>query len=302
MKLWIAKNSEVPVHEQLVTQITIGIVSGDLAANEKLPSTREIARRFDIHSNTVSAAYRRLVEEGFLEFRKGKGYFVLGNAASSLTREQTIAFLLDGLIYQANELGFNLGDLIRLLKGRQTQGAERIRLVESDSGLGAIIRHELSSALDVPIDRITFEEFTDHSISSNHQLVAMVDEKPKIDPMLIDGRRCLYLKGSSASESMKGQPRPGDGEMIAVVSGWDGFLILSRVMLLAAKIEPGNLVVRSTNENGWRESVASASMIICDPLTASMLHQQRNVRIFNVVSNDSIAELSSLVMTAEART
>ncbi|HEV8591550.1 MAG TPA: GntR family transcriptional regulator, partial [Pyrinomonadaceae bacterium] len=143
VKLWIAKNSEVPVHEQLVTQITIGIVSGDLAANEKLPSTREIARRFDIHSNTVSAAYHRLVEERFLEFQKGKGYFVLGNAASSLTREQTIAFLLDGLIYQANELGFNLGDLIRLLKVRQTQRVERIRLVESDSGLGAIIQHEL---------------------------------------------------------------------------------------------------------------------------------------------------------------
>ena len=56
MRLWLSKNSEVPIREQLVTQIILGIVSNDLKANERLASTRDLARRYKIHANTVSAA------------------------------------------------------------------------------------------------------------------------------------------------------------------------------------------------------------------------------------------------------
>ncbi|HKG78053.1 MAG TPA: GntR family transcriptional regulator, partial [Pyrinomonadaceae bacterium] len=64
MRIWISKNSEVPIREQLVTQIVLGIVSNDLKVAERLPSTRELARRYDIHANTVSAAYRELARRG----------------------------------------------------------------------------------------------------------------------------------------------------------------------------------------------------------------------------------------------
>ncbi|HET9479284.1 MAG TPA: GntR family transcriptional regulator, partial [Pyrinomonadaceae bacterium] len=70
MRIWLSKNSEVPIREQLVTQIVLGIVSNDLKVNERLPSTRDLARRYDIHANTVSAAYRELARRGWVEFRK----------------------------------------------------------------------------------------------------------------------------------------------------------------------------------------------------------------------------------------
>src|SRR5215210_1893201 len=76
MRLWLAENSEVPLREQLATQIMLGITSGDLASGERLPSTRELARRFSIHSNTVSAAYRELAQRGWVEFRRGSGVYV----------------------------------------------------------------------------------------------------------------------------------------------------------------------------------------------------------------------------------
>ncbi|MET0754174.1 MAG: GntR family transcriptional regulator, partial [Pyrinomonadaceae bacterium] len=76
MKIWLSKNSEIPVREQIVTQIALGIVSGDLRVGEKLPSTREIARRFGVHSNTVSSAYQKLSEQNLIEFKKGSGFFV----------------------------------------------------------------------------------------------------------------------------------------------------------------------------------------------------------------------------------
>src|SRR5260370_7989358 len=76
MRLWLSKSSEVPLREQLVTQIRLGIQSGDLKVRQKLPSTRELARRFRIHSNTVSAAYRELHRSGWVAVRKGSGVYV----------------------------------------------------------------------------------------------------------------------------------------------------------------------------------------------------------------------------------
>ncbi len=81
MRLWLSKSSEVPLREQLVTQIILGVVSNDLKANERLPSTRELARRYKIHANTVSAAFRELTRLGWVEFRKGSGVYVKARAA-----------------------------------------------------------------------------------------------------------------------------------------------------------------------------------------------------------------------------
>ena len=76
MRLWLSKSSEVPLREQLTTQVLLGIFSNDLKPGQKLPSTRELALRFHIHPNTVSAAYRDLVRRGWVESRKGSGVYV----------------------------------------------------------------------------------------------------------------------------------------------------------------------------------------------------------------------------------
>src|SRR5688500_19380741 len=89
MRLWLSKSSEVPIREQLITQITLGIVSNDLKPSERLPSTRDLARRYSIHANTVSAAYRELARRGWVEFRKGSGVYVRLRADEKIDRKST---------------------------------------------------------------------------------------------------------------------------------------------------------------------------------------------------------------------
>ena len=79
MQLWFARGSEVTIREQLVTQIVLGILSDDLRPGQRLPSTRELARRFRLHPNTVSAGYRQLERERWVEFRHGSGVYVQEN-------------------------------------------------------------------------------------------------------------------------------------------------------------------------------------------------------------------------------
>src|ERR1700761_517222 len=90
MRLWFSANSEVPLYRQLVTQVQLAILSGDLRPGDRLPSTRELARRFAIHPNTISAGYRELEREGWTENRHGSGVYVRANADPPSTPEQIL--------------------------------------------------------------------------------------------------------------------------------------------------------------------------------------------------------------------
>ena len=49
MQLWFSHASGVSLPEQLKTQIILGILSGDLGPGLRLPSTRDVARRYHLH-------------------------------------------------------------------------------------------------------------------------------------------------------------------------------------------------------------------------------------------------------------
>ena len=48
------------MRDQIVTQLELKILGGSLAHGSRLPSVRALARRLNVHHNTVSAAYQDL--------------------------------------------------------------------------------------------------------------------------------------------------------------------------------------------------------------------------------------------------
>ena len=83
MRLWLNRTGEVSLREQLITQVVLAILCKELLPGQRLPSTRDLARRFNIHANTASAAYRELEREGWLEFRHGSGVYVRATRPSA---------------------------------------------------------------------------------------------------------------------------------------------------------------------------------------------------------------------------
>lgn len=65
-----------PIYEQIKDGFRKLIVSNSLAANEKLPSVRELASGLAINPNTIQKAYRELESEGYVYSVAGKGTFV----------------------------------------------------------------------------------------------------------------------------------------------------------------------------------------------------------------------------------
>lgn len=73
---------------QIYRQLLDAILDGRLRSGERLPPTRELARRLDVSRNTVSVAYERLTAEGFLAGRVGDGTYVC-DAPLGRTRRRT---------------------------------------------------------------------------------------------------------------------------------------------------------------------------------------------------------------------
>ena len=296
MKIWLSKNSEIPVREQIMTQIALGIASGDLCAGERLPSTREIARRFGVHSNTVGFAYQKLVEQNLIEFKQGSGFFVGQNKAAIFDGQFKLDQVIAEFFQTAQTLGFSVGEIQNhLQKWLAMQPPERFLVVETDANLREILVEEIRQATDFPVDAIDLADFQIKASRSNQIFVAMIDEMPKIRQILPPDKTCLFLKARSVPGTMTGASRPSADDLIALVSGWEKFLIWAKTFLVAADVESDSIILRSTADANWSKGLKNAAIIICDALTAKDLAGDLRVRVFRIVSDESLSELREIV-------
>ena len=67
------RGSRDPLHRQIVRRIVEAIDRGEVAAGERLPSTRALGRSLRVSRNTVLTAYDELVANGLIEARRGAG-------------------------------------------------------------------------------------------------------------------------------------------------------------------------------------------------------------------------------------
>ena len=85
----LSNTAGVPIYEQIAQQVRDAILTGQVEADEMLPSIRALARELRVSVITTTRAYSDLVAEGFLANVPGKGYFVLPRD-SELVREQVL--------------------------------------------------------------------------------------------------------------------------------------------------------------------------------------------------------------------
>lgn len=117
MKLIISNVSGIPIYEQIKQQIKAAILSGELQAEETLPSLRTLAKDLKISVLTVTKAYTELEQEGFVKNVQGRGCFVMGSG-SELIKEQLICKVENNLteaIKAARMANLSTEELHRLL-------------------------------------------------------------------------------------------------------------------------------------------------------------------------------------------
>ena len=88
-------SDDSPVYLRLRGTIAAGILRGDFAAGDQLPSVRALAAEHGANPLTVAKAYQSFQDEGYVEVRRGVGMFVAPGAADRLRRAERDAFLTE---------------------------------------------------------------------------------------------------------------------------------------------------------------------------------------------------------------
>ena len=117
MEIVISNSSDKPIYEQIASQIREQVLTGVLAAGDKLPSIRSLATQLRISAITTKRAYQDLEAQGYINTVPGKGCFVAGNNLE-LLREERLRKVEDSLaraVSEARSAGITTDELRAML-------------------------------------------------------------------------------------------------------------------------------------------------------------------------------------------
>lgn len=77
MRIPLDRQSEIPLYKQIKDYLQQGILSGSLAADTRLPASRQLAHDLGVNRITVENAYAELEAEGLVFSKLGSGTYVL---------------------------------------------------------------------------------------------------------------------------------------------------------------------------------------------------------------------------------
>lgn len=108
----------IPIWKQIETGVRRLVAAGRLPAETALPSVRELAAELRVNPATVAKAYRRLVDDGVLEVRRGEGTFVSQRSARDLRSDRTrqLEVATAQFVGAVRDLGVDREEMLRVLE------------------------------------------------------------------------------------------------------------------------------------------------------------------------------------------
>lgn len=297
MHFWLSKDGDVSIHEQLTAQIKLAILSQDLLPGQRLPSTRELARRLHIHSNTVSAAYRELAEQDWVEMRAGSGIYVR-KFARSVELESQLG--LDNLIVEflqvARRKGFSLAEVqSRIKHWMRLQPPDHFLVIDPVPEFRDILIAEIKNATGFRVQGISIEDCANRINLVGAIPVTLYGHAEAVTAALPPKMACLLIRTRSVTETLKGETPPVPEDLIAIVSRWPTFLQYARSVLAAVHVDQDSLSFRDAREPGWQKGLRATSFVITDAATAAQIPPGVRIRTFQIIADTSLAELRNYV-------
>jgi len=300
MRLWLNRSAEISLREQLITQVVLGILTREMSPGERLPSTRELARRFGIHSNTASAAYRELEQEGWVEFRHGSGVFVsAARPSAAQTPEMAVDQLIGELAAKARRIGVSDSLLrTRLRRWLSFEPPARWLLIEPDSNLRAIVMHEMAGNLALPVAGCAPGDCAASEILDRVIPVVLPSKAAAVRKLLPPGTELTVLQVHPVTAALQAKLQrylpEHASDLVGIASRWQEFQRIAQTMLIAVGLRPESLLVRDATLPGWKRGLEATTGVVCDSLTADELPRDCFPLIFRLLGEESLAQLRKL--------
>ena len=297
MRLWLNRTAEVSLREQLITQVVLGILSKELGAGQRLPSTRDLSRRFGIHANTASAAYRELEDEGWVEMRHGSGVFVRSTRPEApLSSEMAIDQMIDDIAARARKLGASDALLkSRLRRWLALEPPARWLLIDPDPELRRIVLCEMEEALSLPVVGCGFDECVSPSMLEGSMAAVLPSKAAQVRKLLPAGKELITLQIHPVSPELQAYLQrymPAHAsDLVGIASRWGDFQRIAQTMLIAAGFAPECLLVRDATRPGWKRGLDNTKAVVCDAAIERELPQGTRPIVFKLISEASLADL-----------
>lgn len=258
--LRVNRQSSVPVHVQLTTQVRHLIETGHLKPGMQLPTVRQLAGFLRINRNTAARALADLLKDGYLEGRPGRGTFVVeqpparqGRAARSLER------LVEETTEKARRLGFTHEELLATVAARAPHVGRRPRtpklralLVECNWEELNRYRETLEAELPLAVDRVLADELA---------------RRIEGDPAFLAGYRVVVTTFFHIHEVKAAVP--SDGPPVVALMSESNLSTLLRLTELPPGTTVGLVCTTSTGSQNLLRSVQSAGLTQIAPVLAS---------------------------------
>ena len=127
-----------PIYEQVEDGIRKLVVNNLIAADEKLPSVRELASKYALNPNTISRAYRELEEQGYIYTLNGKGTFVAANEKVNDMRKEELLQQFDELVKELSFLMVPTEQVVERVRNVKMVMERELRLKNTDNNQGQV--------------------------------------------------------------------------------------------------------------------------------------------------------------------
>lgn len=294
MRFWFVHSGEVSLREQLCTQVTLAIASGELKPGQRLPSTREMARRYDLHPNTVSAAYQQLQEEQKVERRHGAGVFVREQvrAVEPDAGVQALDRMIAEFLTAARAQGFAREAVTtRVRRWLEVRPPDHFLVVEPEDERREIVLAELRAAVQLPVRGCGFGECGE---VQGAIAVALPSKASKAREVLPEAVELVTLQVTSVPAKMNEWLPVPPTALVGIVSRWPEFIQIARTMLIATGFDADTLVTRVRGEQGWLAGLETTAAVVCDAASEQHLPKKVQAVVFRLVSEAALAQLRQL--------
>jgi DNA-binding transcriptional regulator YhcF (GntR family) len=310
MDIFVNRRGGVPVRDQLVTQLELKILGGDLAQGQRLPSVRALARRLKVHHNTVSAAYQDLEAAGHVELRRGSGVFVRTGGPRALSEARGLDEMIRLALHAAFAKGFG-GPEVRGAVERWLAAAppDRVVVVDPSREMAELMVHEIRQALDIPASAATFDDLArDPGLVSGALTVVLPYHEAKVAQIAPGAALEIVHLEVSAPDRDAILALPA-GSIVLVVSHAPTVLPFATVFLRSLRGDDIHVEARLLSvSREWRRLVAAADHVLTDVLATAVVRaaRPRRVREVRMLSASALAHLRNaltvVVPRGESRT
>ena len=304
MDFVLKRKGGVPLHDQLLAQLELRILTGVLTPGQRLPSVRALARRLGLHANTVSSAYRALETAGHVELRRGAGVYVRSGAPASLED----AHGLDELIRLALRAAFrkgHSGDEIRAAVERWLRAAppERIVVVDPRRETLELVTHEIRTSIGVPAAGCTLVELeAEPGLVSGALVVALPYHSARV-ARAVPGAPVETIRVEASEENEKALLAVPEGGTVLLVSSSPILLQIAQGRISGLRgdelLVEAKLVSRRAD---WRRLLPAADLVFADALAAGVVREgrPRRLRELRLVGEGDLARLRKALGRAES--